>query len=421
MIESLKICISYAHKDRKLKDALGIHLKALQRVDSSIAWYERQIGAESAWEYEKNEHLETSDLLLLLITANFIASEGYSREIERAMARHTAGQARVIPIILSPAHWKPTGLGDLQVLPAGEDPACSGADGDGDDTAFLEITQGIQRAIDDFRSGVSTKRMRSEQLHESLLYLNYKQQGRVFDRFLKKGPAAGAFIIHGESEYGQDWLLNRFLHRLSQRLLDRVPRSQIGKVHKLNFACQVRKRDLSTIWRELAAEIGVRISGPVQAPEALIDTVLTALRTRSVVFILRNPVHIGEHALKQFLDGFWFPLVTRYAEDLASPVHYCLLFLIDNDNCIETWATVDAGPFDPPWAVSSLVVCHRLSAFDEDELTRWIDDQAEAWPDTPTPQEFLAGNQGVPERVLDQICLFFGFDWYERVRIWLKY
>jgi len=172
-----------------------------------------------------------------------------------------------------------------------------------------------------------------------LLRLDYKQQGKVFDQFLKKEHQFGAFLIYGELEHGQDWLLNRFLYRLSRRLAERTPRGHIGKVYKLDFASKVRKRDVDTLWRELAVEIGLRSSRNPPSPKILIDATQALLKTQTVVFILRNPVWIGEGCIKQFLDSFWSPLTTKNETYTSSSSHYCLLFLIDNDDCIDKWIT----------------------------------------------------------------------------------
>ena len=52
------------------------------------------------WEPEIQKKLDTADIIILLISANFIASDYcYSNELERAIERHNAGEARVIPIL----------------------------------------------------------------------------------------------------------------------------------------------------------------------------------------------------------------------------------------------------------------------------------------------------------------------------------
>jgi internalin A len=66
-------------------------------------------GAE--WKNQIDEHIETAHIILLLISAEFINSDYcYDVELKRAIARHDAGEARVIPIILRPCDWLKTPL-----------------------------------------------------------------------------------------------------------------------------------------------------------------------------------------------------------------------------------------------------------------------------------------------------------------------
>jgi len=92
-------------------------------------------------------HLERADIILLLISADFIASDYcYSIEMMRALERHDAGEARVIPIILRPTYWQETPFSKLQVLPTEGKPVMKWRDRD---DAFLDIAEGIRKAIEE--------------------------------------------------------------------------------------------------------------------------------------------------------------------------------------------------------------------------------------------------------------------------------
>ena len=82
-------------------------------------WHDRNISAGTEWEREINKHLNEADIILLLISPDFIASDYcYSKEMKWAMDRHERGEARVIPIILRPVdNWKGAPFGKLQALP----------------------------------------------------------------------------------------------------------------------------------------------------------------------------------------------------------------------------------------------------------------------------------------------------------------
>jgi inactive STAND/TIR domain len=422
MSGSLQIFISYAHEDSELRQELEHHLKILERDslerDATILlWHDRKIGAGKEWEHEIDKNLEASAIILLLISVNFIASDYcYCIEMQHAMDRHNNGQAHVIPIILRSTIWEKTPFGKLEALPQFGKPVCS-EHWRNLDEAFVDIARGIQKVVE----GLRTKPGNSNDLYKSLLRLDFRSQGKVFDQFLKDGHRTGAFVIHGEPEYGQDWLLNRFLHHLSTRLAGQASRGHIGKVCRLDFASRVRKKDIETLWRELAVEIGLKNSWKLSLPDALIENAYALLKTQTVIFILRNPVHIGEQYVKQFFETFWSPLTTRYTADMHASSHYCLLFLIDNNNCIDNWLSIGAGVFDQSWKPSTPIKLNKLMKFEDHLLTTWIDYEAEEWTITPSIQDLLLDNDGIPEQVLDRVCTIFDQDWYERGKVWLKY
>ena len=102
----LDVFISYAHEDRVLKDELIKHLSNLQHQGLIKAWHDGNLIAGTAWEQKVIEHLHAAHLILLLISKDFMASDFcYSTEMEQAMARHHANQARVIPILLRQTNW----------------------------------------------------------------------------------------------------------------------------------------------------------------------------------------------------------------------------------------------------------------------------------------------------------------------------
>ncbi len=133
---------SYAHEDEDLCKQLDTHLKILQRQNIIASWYDRAIPAGAEWEDQIDLHLETADIILLLISADFIASDYcWGKELTRAMERHEANEARVIPIILRELDWTGTPFSRLQALPKDAKPVMSWLS---IDAAFTDITKGIR-------------------------------------------------------------------------------------------------------------------------------------------------------------------------------------------------------------------------------------------------------------------------------------
>lgn len=142
----IRLFYSYAHEDEALRQQLGNHLSALPQ-ELIEDWHDRNISAGKEWEREIGTHLEGADIILLLISSDFMASRYcYSSEGKRALERHEAGEARVIPILLRPFDWQDTPLAKLQALPHDGRPVTLWPDRD---EAFVDIAQGIHTVIDE--------------------------------------------------------------------------------------------------------------------------------------------------------------------------------------------------------------------------------------------------------------------------------
>lgn len=109
---------SYSHKDEELRNELEVHLAMLQRQGLITAWHDRRIGAGKDIHSEISAELESADIILLLVSAHFLASDYcYDKEMTRALERDHAGNARVIPIILHPCDWHSASFGNLRATP----------------------------------------------------------------------------------------------------------------------------------------------------------------------------------------------------------------------------------------------------------------------------------------------------------------
>ncbi|HEY6285805.1 MAG TPA: tetratricopeptide repeat protein [Ktedonobacteraceae bacterium] len=142
---AFELFYSYAHKDEKLRNELEKHLVHLKRLGLIINWYDRDINAGTEWAYEIDTHLNSAQIILMLISPDFIASEYcYSIEMVRAMERHEAGDARVIPIILRPTEWRSSPFSKLQALPTNGRPVTKWPNRD---EALLDVAKGIREVI----------------------------------------------------------------------------------------------------------------------------------------------------------------------------------------------------------------------------------------------------------------------------------
>ncbi|QUY41747.1 COR domain-containing protein [Acaryochloris marina] len=145
---ALKLFYSYSHTDETLRDQLSLRLKIFQRNGLIQSWYDRQIPAGAKWEEELDRNLEQADIILLLLSPDFIASDYcYEVELERALERAQSNKSIVISILLRPVNQKSPLLKHifaLQALPRDLKPVTQWKDSD---NAWLNIEQELEQLI----------------------------------------------------------------------------------------------------------------------------------------------------------------------------------------------------------------------------------------------------------------------------------
>lgn len=141
----ISVFFSYSHADEELRDQLEQQLSIMRRQNLISTWHDRRIIAGSEIDHSIDTNLEDADVILLLVSPSFLASDYcYDREMARAMERHERGEARVIPVILRACDWNDTPFGKLLATPTDGKPITLWADRD---QAFLEVTKSIKAAV----------------------------------------------------------------------------------------------------------------------------------------------------------------------------------------------------------------------------------------------------------------------------------
>ena len=79
--DTLELFYSYSHEDEELLRGLRRHLAVLRREGLIREWYDRKIGAGTRWKGQIDEHLNTAQVILLLVSPDFIAYD-YCYDIE---------------------------------------------------------------------------------------------------------------------------------------------------------------------------------------------------------------------------------------------------------------------------------------------------------------------------------------------------
>ena len=111
-------------------------------------WTDGQILAGDNWDDEILNNLRQADIILLLISADFLQSKYIkSKELVVARERHAKGEARILPVVLRKCRWKwePYELGQYQVLPQGGKPIYGTSIQHEIEDALDQVVQGIEQ------------------------------------------------------------------------------------------------------------------------------------------------------------------------------------------------------------------------------------------------------------------------------------
>jgi len=162
-----RVFISYSSKDARLKDELMTRLKPMRESAGLIeCWHDRLITPGEEWDGEIKKQLEQADVILLLVSAQFLASD-YIRgvEIQRAVELSDASKAQVIPVILEQCGWEKEVIGKLNGLPRKGKPI---RDTKPQRNAWYEVEKELREVFEDLRKKQTLGfiRSRMEFLHD---------------------------------------------------------------------------------------------------------------------------------------------------------------------------------------------------------------------------------------------------------------
>ncbi|CAN98913.1 putative membrane protein [Sorangium cellulosum So ce56] len=144
----VRVFFSYASRDEELLARLEAHMTPLRREGLIAPWHSGEIGAGEDTARAIGEQLEAADLVLLLVSASYLASEQGDAQVARAMERRAAGQAVVVPILLRPCDWETTRFAELQAVPRDKKPVTRWPD---EDEALLQVVREIRAVVTKLR------------------------------------------------------------------------------------------------------------------------------------------------------------------------------------------------------------------------------------------------------------------------------
>jgi internalin A len=145
-----RVFVSYSHRDERQLNELKTHLSPLERLKLIETWYDRRIVAGEDFGQKINENIDSADIILLLVSADFLASKYcYEIEMKRALERHEKKEARVVPVIVRDVNWKVIPeLSRLTAVPKDGKPVRNWPN---KDTAWRDVSERVRAILEAMR------------------------------------------------------------------------------------------------------------------------------------------------------------------------------------------------------------------------------------------------------------------------------
>jgi formylglycine-generating enzyme required for sulfatase activity len=163
-LKNIKLFYSYSYKDEELRNRLETHLMALKRQEIIDDWHDHKISLGAEWHNVLDENLKAADIILLLVSSDFITSGYCETEMKYAIQQHEAGKAVVIPIMLRPCMTEGLEFMKLQCAPENMKPVTEWVD---QNEAFIDIAKKIQMVVENIRKHPSKNNELS--VHEKIV------------------------------------------------------------------------------------------------------------------------------------------------------------------------------------------------------------------------------------------------------------
>jgi hypothetical protein len=337
----LSVFCSYSHKDKSLRDEVEDSLAPIKTAGLiKDIWTDRRITAGERWADVIDEQINDAGLILLLVSRAFLASSYcMGKEVERALERADAGEARVISIILRECDWRKASFAKLQVLPDEGKPIHPWYQRD---KRLLQVTEGIRKTVESIRAAPGLQPARPDgprrtKLPEEIPYaLPY-----LCDRGPQEDPLETAMETHRKEKplrpfvcfaHGsEDEDLSGFRLRLMEHSLPRI--LGLGPDRKLNVHYPLEwpggYSDFNAALRSIPASLGSVLNcARDQVPAALLAQGSPVMISTEV--LSGDWRASGENPAAAFLK-FW----NDWRPDLPSVASLIILVLINYERVQE--------------------------------------------------------------------------------------
>lgn len=142
--------LSYSHHDADFLSEFETHLALLKRDKLIDNWTDRNIVPGSKWRTEIFRTIEDADIIVFLVSPNFLASDFCQKEMTRAIELQDMTNVIILPIIIRHCSWKESRLAEFQALTEGGKPISAYSD---HDLGWTEVVNKLRVLCQDWSFG----------------------------------------------------------------------------------------------------------------------------------------------------------------------------------------------------------------------------------------------------------------------------
>jgi len=198
--EPTRVFVSYSRRDRKWVDRIKIHLKPLVRERAIAFWDDSQIHAGSDWRSVITTELSSTQVAVLLVSADFLASDFVTdEELPRLLHGAEANGTLILALIVSPSRFSESALARFKTINAPDDPLIAMKKPEREDT-LVRLAAAIHRASGaggvEGRNAAAQPRFRSVRAAETPSVPEETTPSRAIDVGASLGPAVRSPLLY---------------------------------------------------------------------------------------------------------------------------------------------------------------------------------------------------------------------------------
>ena len=229
-MSAIQVFISYAHEDIEARKRLSKELQLLEYKGLVKSWHDGEILAGERWSDNIRDALGRSDLVILLISTDFTASNYiFKEELPLILLSHAEGKTRVIPILVRlTAVFDYIGIDHLQCLPQDEDKCLKAiTTWNNKDKAWSIVGMGIIEVVEKLASAKNPQNIDTPKQKKFKLGAYHKyacdridQRDLFYELSKSRKDKLHYFYLYGEIFQSHSGMFQRFIFDMQNVLFD---------------------------------------------------------------------------------------------------------------------------------------------------------------------------------------------------------